>query len=588
MARFPTEIPGLWDRLREWWLEATGQAEHIRPDEPSQRAFGRRFLLWLPVFAVAICFLGLLSFYFYSGWRAHDMARKAGESSASGELRLALLQAQSARRLRPWDAEVIRSQARVLAACQDPRSLAVWEEIGPIQSLTPGDRSEVMATMVRLGDEWQFARALLAVEAQDGPAAALAWRGRRALGKRNFTEAEKCFRSALAQDPEVEVRLEFVRLLSTLGTADAVAEAVQIIDSLAAGPESSRALALGLSVVPAGPATRLAWATRAFSDLRPGNEAVLPAAGVLLKDRHLPREDVLSRLRMIYTGTATKDRVAFARWLLDHDAPNEALVFARSSEAPGSREAFLVRADALSLTQDWPGLVKLIEAGSPLNPVATSLLRARAERGLGRSAGADESLALALRSSAARFQLPETLEQVDAAGQSVVGDRILLELCGDFAFSDYALRVARWRFSSRGEPRLRQQAFERARTASPRAPTVLDFQRREQLLAGQKVDPAETAEALAANPSNMDLRLTHALALLRQERIAEARRVLEPGEAIRLQLEASQKAVGVAVLAASGSPGEAMALARTIKSAHLTEGEYRLVYALVSGGSSSR
>jgi hypothetical protein len=53
-------------------------------------------------------------------------------------------------------------------------------------------------------------------------------------------------------------------------------------------------------------------------------------------------------------------------------------------------------------------------------------------------------------------------------------------------------------------------------------------------------------------------------------------------------LEASQKAVVVAVLAASGSPGEAMALARTIKSAHLTEGEYRLVYALVSVGSSSR
>ncbi len=582
MAPHSPELPSRFDALREWWLEVTGQTEDISLDPSRTRVLGRRFLLWLPVIGVVILLLGLLAFVLFTGWRAHDLARKAGENAVQGELRLALVQAQSARRLRPWSGEVIRHQARVLAACRDPRSLAVWEDLGSLEALSPADRAELMGAAVQLGDETQFARILAAVEAQDGPAGAELWRGRRALEKRDFTAAEKHFRAALAQDSGAAVRLEFARLLSTIGTQDSVAEAVQIVDSLATGPEAAHALAFGLAAVPAGPATRLAWASRAFADWRADNEALLPAATVLVADRQRTLNEIVPALRTLHTGAPTEARVAFARWLLEHQAPEEALVFARSSEAPVSREAFLVRADALTETRDWAGLLALMQAGSPLNVTATSLLRSRAERGLGRTAAADESLAAALRSAVGRFQLPESLDQVDAVGQSALGDRVLLDLCRDFACSDYALRVARHRFSGRGEPRLREQAFTHARTASPRSPAVLDYERRAQLMDGSVVDPDETAEALAAEPSNMDVRLTHALALLRQERVAEARQVLEPGEVIRHQLDPGQKAVVAAVLAAAGSREEARALARTIRPAHLTDSEYRLVYSLAA------
>jgi hypothetical protein len=585
---FSPEIPGWRDRLREWWSEASGRAENADLDPSRPRVLGRKLLLWLPIIgAVTFAFL-LLGTYLFTGWRARDFAGKAIRNAADGELRLALVQAESARRLRGWDPDVLRAYAQVLAACDDPRSVTVWEQIGRTDSLNEEDRRGRMSAALRLGDDPQFAAALATVEAADGPAEASAWRARRALTQRDFTAAEKLFRSAVAEGAGTAIRLEFASLLSSLGTEHSVAEAVQIIDSLATDLEADHALGFGLAVVSAGPATRLAWANRGFADGRPENKALLPAATVLVEDRHRSLDEVMHQLRVTYADAEPAERVALARWLLDHQAPEQALDVVRTDEAPASREAFLVRADALSALADWSGLLHLIEAGSPLNPTATFLLRARSERGLGRTVAADASLGRALRSAAARFQLPAALAEVDALGRESLADQIVTDLCGEYATADYALRVARARFSARGEPRLRQQAFAQARTASPQAPVVLDYERREKLMDGVDVDPAETAAALAEEPANMDFRLTHALALLRRERVVEARQTLEPGEAIRHQLEPGQRAIVAAVLGASGARGDAMLLARTIRSAHLTDEEYRLVYTLAASGASGR
>ncbi len=48
---------------------------------------------------------------------------------------------------------------------------------------------------------------------------------------------------------------------------------------------------------------------------------------------------------------------------------------------------------------------------------------------------------------------------------------------------------------------------------------------------------------------------------------------------VQHQLQPGQKAIAVAVLAATGSKMEAIRLAKTMPSDHLTDAEYRLVYA---------
>jgi hypothetical protein len=177
--------------------------------------------------------------------------------------------------------------------------------------------------------------------------------------------------------------------------------------------------------------------------------------------------------------------------------------------------------------------------------------------------------------------------EVDRMGKENISDEALLELCGEYATAEYGLRVARWRFSARGEPRLRQEAYQQAIKAAPQASTVADLARLERLLGREHVDTAETAAALEGEPDNIDFRLTHALALFADGRTAEARTVLEPQRLVQHQLQPGQKAIAVAVLAATGSKNEAITLARTMRPDHLTDAEYRLVFAFTTADESA-
>ncbi len=578
MDRPPAEAARWWDSIGDWWRELTGQAEY-KLETTRFREILRTIRLWLPVAVVVFVVFGGIGFYFFTGWRARDLARKAQQSIKYGDLRYALIQAESARSLRGSSPQVLRAYAAALGAVGDARSLQTWRRLAGIEALTADDLAEEAAATARLGTDEEFKNVVEKLEASGKAAEADAWRGRRALQQRDFTNAEKFLRSAVTKDPSAKTQIELARLQVSINTKESLAEAIQLVETLALTPEAPQALAFGLSSVPAGPATRLTWAEKAMANLSPANEALLPAASVLIDDRHRTLDDIVARLGPVYADAPLEQRGLYARWLLDRNRPGDALGFIYPGEARGTRGAFLVRAEALSAIKDWQGLNDLIAAGSPLSEPATYLLQARADEGLGRASVAT-NLSRAIRAAVPRMMLPEVIAQVDAMGRPDVADKVLLDLCGEHATAEYALRVARWRFSQRGEPRLRQEAYQRALKAIPKSPTVQDLQRLERLLAREAVDPDETRKALESEPSNVDFRLTHALALLMDGRAAEARKILEPSEAIRHQLQPGQKAVVVAILAATGSRNEAIALVRTMRSAHLTDAEYRLVYEL--------
>jgi hypothetical protein len=109
----------------------------------------------------------------------------------------------------------------------------------------------------------------------------------------------------------------------------------------------------------------------------------------------------------------------------------------------------------------------------------------------------------------------------------------------------------------------------------------------ERLLNREPVDTKETAAALQSEPDNIDFRLTHALALFADGRAVEARTVLEPQRIVQHQLQPGQKAIAVAVMAATGMKSEAIRLARTMRPDHLTDPEYRLVFAFTMTDGSS-
>ncbi|MGA0175333.1 MAG: hypothetical protein ACO3L2_01265, partial [Chthoniobacterales bacterium] len=463
----------------------------------------------------------------------------------------------------------------------------IWQQIAEQGPLSLEDRQAQAEAAVRFGGEESFDTAIAEFEATGRKADADTWRGRRALQQKDFTSAVRYLRRAAEADPTADRRIELARLLVAVGTADSRSEAGQIVESLATGPDASKALEFGLSSVPVGPATRRSWAERVLANPKPEEPAVLTAADALVDDRLVTVDEMVARLQMVFTGARLEDRGRYAKWLLDRNRPSDALDFVRPSEVRGSPGGFLVRAEALSATQEWKTLLAMVNGGSPVNDSVTNILRARAEEGLGRPAAANASLRKAIRASVARGALAETMAEVDRMNKQSVSDEVLLDLCGEYGTAEYALRVARWRFSSRGEPRLRQEAYRRAIEAAPKASTVADLARLESLLNRESVDTAETAAALESEPDNIDFRLTHALALFAEGRAAEARTVLEPQRIVQHQLQPGQKAIAVAVLAATGLKSEAIRLARTMRPNHLTDPEYRLVYAFTTADGST-
>jgi len=580
------ETPRFHNLIEDWWREATGQTAEWHHDFSPGRAILRKIMLWSPALVVALLIFGGLGTFFFTSWRADDLATKAVASLKRGDLRLALIQAESARNLRKNDPGVLRAYAKVRFEAGDSVCLEIWNQLAEREDLSLEDRQAQAEAAVRFGGAEQFDNAIAEFEALGKKADADTWRGRRALQRKDFTAAEGFLRSAANADPSTARRLELARLLVSIGTADSRSEAVQIVESLAGGPDSAEVLAFALSSVPAGPATRRGWAEKVMANPKPENESVLTAAEILVADRLMTVDEIVAKLQLVFTGARLEDRGRYAKWLLEKNRPDDALVFVRPNEVRGSRGGFLVRAEALSAKQDWESLLSMVNAGSPVNDSVTNILRARAEEGLGRSSAANASLRKAIRASVARNALAETMAEVDRMGKQSVSDEVLLDLCNGHATAEYALRVARWRFSTRGEPRLRQQAYRNAIKAAPKAAPVADLARLEQLLNRDPVSTSQTVAALEKEPDNIDFRLTHALALFADGRPAEARRILEPVRLVQHQLQPGQKAIAVAVLAATGSKMEAIGLAKTMRPDHLTDAEYRLVYAFTTAGES--
>jgi DNA-binding NarL/FixJ family response regulator len=571
--------PGLFAR---WLSGLLGHDPPLPPDTPAGLRVWRRVWPWIPVVLLLAVPAGALVIHLQAGRRAVDLAEKSSISLDQGDYRMAFLQAESAHRLRASDPQVARARASALTAVRDPRAVEAWSRIAERGTMTPGERRARAEAAVQLAGEEEFARLVGSLESSGRNAEAFRWLGWRARLRSDRPAAEDHLRRALELEPTDERRLDLARLLAEAGEPGGQAQAAALVEAAGTGAEGHALLAFGLETLPAaGAATRLAWARRAFLHPSPDNPALLPAATALLAEGHETPAALAAQLSAVFRGLPPAERAGFARWLAGRGMTAEALAFATQDDARTCRSAFMARADALSMDGDWAGLLQLVETPSPAGEVAVAVLRARAERGLGRGGAAELSARRALTLAAPRGQLPETLAQLDAEGQSAVADAVLLDFCGDPRLADLALRVARWRFGQRGEPRRSDEALRRAASVSPQSPTVLDLQRRGRLLAGEAVDPAETLAAWAAEPANLELKLTHGLALLRAGRAAEARTLVAPVEPAASTLPAGQKSIVAAVLAANGARDSAMNLVRTASPGLLSAGEYALVHELV-------
>jgi hypothetical protein len=179
--------------------------------------------------------------------------------------------------------------------------------------------------------------------------------------------------------------------------------------------------------------------------------------------------------------------------------------------------------------------------------------------------------------TATRTSSTAILSAIDSSGEGKTADSVIIELRGSAETADSMFRLARDRLGRRGQFASLAQAYDVAAKARSDAPSVQDYRRRQDLLAGKSVSSAETAAAVAAAPADPSPRFTHALALLREGRAGDALGVFHDIDIFVDQLSPGDKAIAIALWEANGMNSNANSLRRSLDPALLEKGEYALI-----------
>ncbi len=591
----------LWHRVQDWWREATGPIEWER-HHTLAAALWRRFVLWVPLLVLLAFLGGAGTFYLYVGWRARDLAEKAVVNAQAGRWQLARLQIQSARNLRSRDPVVTRSAAHVESILGNPQAHRLWKEVGEVPGLTSEEISGRARAAMLAGTEEEFRQALTPLDSAGRGVETQTLRGERAALRGNLDRAIEGLRAASVENDTPELRLELARLLlqrhlpmwfapaqPDVDDKVGVVEFMALVDSLQGTPLAMPALELGLR-----PASRrvvgadkvAAWSARGLADLSPENPALLAAAAASVESGAATAAELHDRMLPVFAGASMEQRAAFAVWLAEQNLPAAALAVITPDDAHRDTTAFLARANALARLQDWEGLRELgQQAGDQVRAPHRFMALAQAGLATGNVGAARKAVTDALQAAARSGDLPTVLQAADALVPAEENDARLVELCGQANVADVAFRQARLRFEREGRQRLFEAAFDRALKAAPEVPAVADYDRYRSLLAARPVDTSVTAAAVEAEPANALFRTTHALSLLQRDRASEAMAVLDDITLFFDTLPAGPRAVVVAVLAGSGRPGEAAALAPKVNINNLLPAEYLLLRRAVPAGS---
>jgi hypothetical protein len=564
----------------------------------------KRFLLVTAAIVLVLGLVGAGGFYVFQGWRARDLAGKALESLEIPNYRMAWIQLNSARSLRPDDTQVLRTAAIIESRFGMPSAVESWKRLEQSTNLTVAELQEMARISARFGSKEQFDGAVLALEKSGLLVEAGQLRAARHLHRGNIEAAlEETGRTAEALN-DGALRLDHIRLLlrrhmdrlarpedpQTVAIANEISE---IIDSLAGSPQEQDALALGLAFLQSpGGKRRGEWTEQALQDLRPGNPALLAAASVAVQTGRSDPPELYRQMRPVFDAAPLERRSAFSLWLTRHRMPAEALTLITAQEAMESSEAFTARVEALATMENWSAITETSNAQGKVPEFLRLAARARAEFALGYGQSAATTAADAVRAAARAGNLPPLVESMDSLGAGASVDIVLLELCEQSRYADTAFRIARERFTRRepaGGPLL-TAAVERVASSAPESPAYLDYRRYKLLVAELVRDdtegatenasapsPEETAKAVDLTPGDPSVRVTHGLALLRAGRAEEAREVFDDFTVYFNRLPPPLQAGVAAILAAGGEPKLGAEMSQRIKADVLTTQERLLL-----------
>ena len=543
--------------------------------------------LWLIVLVAIVAGVG--GFYLFTNWRARDLATKAQENFRQGNFRMAWLQMQSARELRPEDVEVLRAGALLEAKFGRPEALATMQDLEKKGVLGEDEIREKANMAVRFGNEEEFEQAVGKLEAMDTENA-YSLRAARADMRGDIDRAIVEARRALEASDNPEAKLDLARLLGkrhghvlrNLGRpapedVPALKEVVQIIDSLQSSELAETALALGLGTAAADANTKKKWAEAGMKNVSPSNPALLPAAEFLAQSGAVSAQDLRDRLRPIYDSASLSQRADFALWLSRQGMPKEAIAMVTTQEAADDMSAFLARTDGLARLANWRGILEATTDAEKVPDSIRYLTRAWAVMNLedetGKQRALEAAVEAAVQAAAKEKQLRPMISSLDSIGAGAIAEAELARLCANAGTADTAFSLLRERIGKTAGTAALEAVYQSAKAAAPGAPSVLDHGRYLELFRALQLTEADTAAAIANQPSEISPRITQALFMLRKNNPAAAKATFDDVTVFFDQMIPAHQVVVAAFTAGTGDQKLARLMRGSINTAVLTSGE---------------
>jgi hypothetical protein len=558
----------------------------------SKRRARQHLLLIVVVLAVVAAVAAALYRFVFVPWRANDLARKSVASLDAGNFRMAWVQLASARQMRAEHPSVLRAAAILEGKLGRKEALDLWEEVAMRAALSNDDRAERAVAAMLHGSEEQFAAAIRELEETGDKTKAWALRIGRFTFRGDLDGAIDEGRRALADTNDPGLKLGFARLLLRRHAATewgartpegiaAFEEMAGLVDQLQGTTEAQPALAFGLDNLQAPPEFTRRWIDAALADPVPDNPALLPAAEAAVQSGFMTPLQVHEKLRAAYDAAPLERRAAYSLWLSGHGLTKQALSMVTRLEATKDPVALTAWSDAFAREGRWKTIIEIVDAATGPPESVRAMVRARAEVATGGAAKAENSIRLGLQAAAREGRLPAALGMADKlSGGAKLANEELLALCSYPGLADLTFRLLHARLGYTQGTAALLPAYERARAAAPEAASVANFGRYLALFGETEVDPAmttETAAAVAAEPSYISPRVTHALLLLKLGQPAQADAVFDDITVFFEQLPPSHQAVVAAVAAANGRKAEAEAMTARIDKSKLTTGEKDLL-----------
>ena len=123
-----------------------------------------RLLSIVAIAAIVLGAVGAVGYYFFTGWRARDLAAKAKDNFEKANYRMAWLQINSAKELRPEEPDVLRVLGQIEGAMGRATALEHYEKLSEKSDLTADDLRARAEIATRFGNEEQFAEGIDALE----------------------------------------------------------------------------------------------------------------------------------------------------------------------------------------------------------------------------------------------------------------------------------------------------------------------------------------------------------------------------------------------------------------------------------------